>query len=1149
MWQMRTLNLAIVGVLVLGASAWAQKAKYTRQQDVKVEVKLSDRVKPIVAKTPDAKDQQPELSADQVLSIEGLVGDIRNEQEQILADLITNTPDSEVEEKSDYYFRLGELYAKQQRYWRLKGVEMTIQSDQTRNAQQKNKLKNDATVAAGKAKDYLLKAVKTYKGLTDNDAFRNYPKMDMALFYYGYTLQGGKYMKEARSVYDKLLKNYPNSKYVPEAHLAFADYFFENNQLDDAEARYRMVLKFPKSPAYWYAMYKMGWIDLNKQRFQDALETFFQVAQATRNDKKQEVLNRASKKDFVRAYAEVGKADKAYSAFQRVDAKYAFEMLEILADLYLSQGKSDKAIYVYQELMKQAPTNKNVCLWQYNVAHATLSMAGAGNADKVKEIENLVRLWGALKGKKTLPVSEAQECHDNAAAMSGELARAYHSESAKTKNPETLAYADKLYHVYLQWFPDAEDFAQTQYFYAELIWSRAENEKNPRLATEQWENAALAFTDVVKNGKVEPRLMKESAYAAVLGWKNALNVDPRVKQQADMENSKADKKAEPKPIPEREQKMLAAFDIYINYIKDPKDDELVGMKFLKANIYRRYNHYEEAIPIFMDILEHHKQHETAEYSANLLLDTYNSQQRYDDMLALVDKLDGDAKFLEGKDDLKATLAKLKGQSLRKRAENMEKVAKDSNDYGKYVACGQAYMDIYNRNPESPENDEVLYNAGVCFGEGKSIGAEISAYNVLEKYYPNSKLTAKAVALLGKAYGDIAYYDRASDKLEQYAKKYGGEKNAYDAMSDAVFFRKGIGDDAKAIEDTKYFIKTFGSKKPQEAANAMFSLTGIYEKQGDLDVVIKHLRDYIRQFGERGGADRVVVAYAKIGQILWHQSCPVKEVDGSCVRIIRERAISSKKTKKTKKGVVEQPLQCGPESKIKLTVVKRDERKQKEALQAFAAAAKEYERRQGKIGGEEAAARYYYGIAKIADADKEFEAYLQLKFPSGLNFDPAPEHKAIAAKSRKRFDEWMTQKQKIGGIARNKYDAVLAIKDPANSITAAARIGQIAQNFSDALFTAEIPNNVRTGEFADEKVEAFCDALTEKAEPLEALSLEAYGVCLAKSTELGWFSEWSKLCERELGQIKPEEYPTASELRGDPNQVAPVTEVEPPIKLD
>jgi tetratricopeptide (TPR) repeat protein len=1149
-------KLAVMGVLVSATSAWAQKPKYTRTQDIKVEVKLSERVKPIVPKDPkEQQQQQPELTADQVLSIEGLVGEIRGEQEQILAELIATTPDSEINEKPDYYFRLGELFAKQQRYWRLKGIEFTIGSDQNKNPQQKAKLKADADAAQSKAKEYLIKAVKTYKALTENDAFRNYPKMDMALFYYGYTLQGGKYMKDARNAYDKLLKNYPSSKYVPQAHLAFADYFFEIGQLDDAEARYRMVLKFPKAPSYWYAMYKLGWIDLNKQRFQDALETFFQVAQATRADKKNEILNRAAKKDFVRAYAEIGKADKAYPAFQRVDQRYAFDMLEILADTYLAQGKSDKAIYVYQDLMKRQPIHKNVCLWQYNIAHAMLSMVGAQNADKVKEIENLVRLWGALKGRKTLPQAEAQECHDNAAAMSGELARAYHSESAKTKNPETLAYAEKLYKVYLQVFPDAQDFADTEYFYAELLWSRAETEKNARLQTELWEDAATAFTDVVKHGKVDARRMKEAAYAAVLGWKNALNVDPRAKQVADMDNP-TDKDAQPKPIPEREQKMLAAFDIYINYIKDPKDDDLVAMKFVKANTYRRYNHYDEAIPIFLDILDHHKQHETAEFAANLLLDIYNNQQRYDDMLALVDKLDGDARFLEGKDDLRTTLARLKMQSLRKGAEKKESDAKAGNDLSKFVACGQAYMDIYNRNPEATENDQVLYNAGVCFEEGKSIGAAITAYNTLEKYYPNSKITARAVARLGKAYGDIAFYDRAAEKLEQYAgadkrkKGYAGEKDAYEAMSNAVFFRKGIGDDAKAIEDTRYFIGTFGPKKPQEAANAMFSMTAIYEKQGDGDALIKHLREYIQRFAATGGSDRLVIAYAKIGQVLWKQSCPVKEVDGSCVKIVRERAISTKKQKKVnRKGQVEQPLQCGPESKIKLTVVKRDEKKLKEALAAFSAAAREYERRGGRTGGDEGGARYYYGLAKVADADKDFEAYLDIKFPAGLNFDRAPERKAILAKSNKRLDEWFTSKKKLGETAKNKYNAVLGIKDAANSITAAARIGQIAQNFSDALFTAEIPKDVRTGEFADEKVEAYCDRLTELAEPLEATSLEAYGVCLSKSTELGWFSEWSTLCERELGQIKPEDFPTASELRGYPDQVAPVIEAEPPIKLD
>src|SRR4029078_10159500 len=130
--------------------------------------------------------------------------------------------------------------------------------------------------------------------------------------------------------------------------------------------------------------------------------------------------------------------------------------------------------------------------------------------------------------------------------------------------------------------------------------------------------------------------------------------------------------------------------------------------------------------------------------------------------------------------------------------------------------------------------------------------------------------------------------------EQYAgadkkkKGYAGEKDAYEAMSNAVFFRQGSGYESTAIEHTKYFIGTFDPKKPQEPANAMFSMTSIYEKQGDPDALIKHLREYIHRFAATGGADRLVIAYAKIGQVLWKQSCPVKEVGGSCVKIVRER---------------------------------------------------------------------------------------------------------------------------------------------------------------------------------------------------------------------------------------------------------------------
>jgi hypothetical protein len=250
------------------------------------------------------------------------------------------------------------------------------------------------------------------------------------------------------------------------------------------------------------------------------------------------------------------------------------------------------------------------------------------------------------------------------------------------------------------------------------------------------------------------------------------------------------------------------------------------------------------------------------------------------------------------------------------------------------------------------------------------------------------------------------------------------------------------------------------------------------------------------------------------------------------------------------------MQCGPESKIKLVVVKRDDRKLHEAMAAFQAAEKEFEKKGGKTGGDEGGARYYYGMAKFAEADVEFEKFLDIKFPTNLNFgDGAPEHKAIAEKAKKRFDDWLNGKKKAAETSNAKYAKILEIKDAANSIAAAARIGQISQDFSDQLFTAEIPAEVRKSQMiegydlAQDKVDAYCDALTTAAEPLAARSLEAFGVCLSKSTELGWFSDWSKLCEHELGQIKPEEFPTASELRGDSDGVAPIIAVEPPTKVD
>ncbi|MBL4636393.1 MAG: hypothetical protein JKY56_21205, partial [Kofleriaceae bacterium] len=95
--------------------------------------------------------------------------------------------------------------------------------------------------------------------------------------------------------------------------------------------------------------------------------------------------------------------------------------------------------------------------------------------------------------------------------------------------------------------------------------------------------------------------------------------------------------------------------------------------------------------------------------------------------------------------------------------------------------------------------------------------------------------------------------------------------------------------------------------------------------------------------------------------------------------------------------------------------------------------------------------------------------------------------------------------------------------------------------SGEFFTAPIPREVRTGAFAEEKIEAYCDTLTTEAGPLEDASIVAYDFCLRLSAKESWFNSWSRLCEKELGQIRPEKYPTATEVHALPNTGAPITD--------
>lgn len=1149
---------------------------------------------PLTKPQPRGRDEKrrPALSAEDVFGGVGeKVKSITEEQIRVMQRLIDNTNDTD-SEKPDLLFRLAELYNEQQHYYnfRARELDQKIYDAKTRGDQaQVNQLASQQLDYQNKEKQWLLAAVKQYLEVADHpDRYSSYRRMDEVLFYLAYLLTQVKKEDAARKYFKRLIKDYPTSRFIADAYLSFGEYFFENKDIENALKFYDKVLQYPQSRVFGYAKYKEGWCYFNLGDFKQALTTFVSVidmaqrGQGAGSRSSRIALEREAKKDSVRSYAQIGSPDKAWPFFQRIGGDYAFTMLEQLAELYNAQGKFHDSIKVYRQLMSLQPGSPKLCLWQAEVVKNTLSATGSRAAgETVKELQRLAAVYERVRSTP-LKADVLAECRDATANTIRELATVWHKEAQKTNNTDTYALAQYLYKEYLTRFQKEKDVYIMTFYYAELLFKLGSLGENQKYC-----EAAPIYTRVVEqNPSPQAKYLKESAYAAVISWKNCLAIEDtredaqksQVEKRQEGKQERKDKFA-PKPIPDRWKKMLLAFDTYIRYV--PDSAELAKIKYRKARVYYEYDHIDEAIPLFRDVVDdvikrHREDPEgLSVFSANLLLDCYaikrdfaSLRESVDEFLATPTLIDKDAAF-------KQQLAALKVSSIRLEIQETERE-------GKYKEAGTLYNELANDHPDDPRLDEVLFNEAVSFEKARLIGLAINARQQLIKARPDSPLAKKAFYLVGRNYQDIAAYEAAAENYEAFAAKWPGEKEAPAALMSASFFRRGLGQNEKSIEDTSLFLKNYGPRREftDRAAGVAFDEGQIFEQQKDWARLGRHFQDYLKQWGARGGVDRQLVAHVKLGEIAWRNSCTVPGggVNGACLEVTRTRAGGAARVaEKSKARKVRHakrpglPGQCGPETKSKITVYDRKPQLVREAMAHFAEALKLWRGGAGtkNVPGKDETERnarvqamgYFAAEAKMIEGDLEYEKFLRMKIPEKLDFSPAPpgasprRQKEVERRledSKRKFRAWLDSKTRQLEVAQRMYQSVILFKQAHWAIGASARIGQLFQDFSGQLYTAPVPKSgppppgMVAAEFEQLFHDAYCDAMTDQAEPLEAKAIEGLGTCLAKSTELSWFNEWSKLCEEELNQIKPNEYPLASEIRAEPGYLAAAADQAPVV---
>ena len=118
--------------------------------------------------------------------------------------------------------------------------------------------------------------------------------------------------QEAIQNYNTLIKQYPASRFVPDAYVQMGEHFFQSNDLTRARAAFEKAASFRLPKLYPFALYKLAWCDYNAGEYQGSIEKFKEViAYAEGGSKDRIQLKAEALKDIVLAYAQIDAIDSA----------------------------------------------------------------------------------------------------------------------------------------------------------------------------------------------------------------------------------------------------------------------------------------------------------------------------------------------------------------------------------------------------------------------------------------------------------------------------------------------------------------------------------------------------------------------------------------------------------------------------------------------------------------------------------------------------------------------------------------------------------------------------------------------------------------------------------------------------------------------
>jgi tetratricopeptide (TPR) repeat protein len=705
----------------------------------------------------------------------------------------------------ELYLRLAELYIEKSRivYFMRKSQLKEGEDPKALDQYEANMLKQQA--------------IEIYQRILSQHA--DFDQCDKARFFMAHEYRELGQIDEMIKQYETLIANYPNSTYVPEAHLLLGDYYFSQKQdVSRSKASYEAVLKYPRSPAVAAARYKLAWCQINLADYAGAIKLFEESVESPQAKQELNIdtyrrvdVRLESLVDMAYCYPEVYKQatpEEALAYFKKHSWSRPVytTVLEKLGYRYYVKKNWTQCAAIYRELATIRQDPDKLAEYAKLIVESVQAMGTYEHAEK--DVQIIIRAAEKQKYSAHVTDEEKAKLLKEHELYARQIITHLHSKARNSNSKGDFKVAAEAYGLYLDFFkqsPAKEEMAANA---AEALFSSGDYLK----AGKQYEKS-------LPSAAANRQQRVDALYGAIISYYQALkNKDNLNFYQAAFA---------------REGLRAAGKSFATEFPSSPNTPEV---RFNVAWAAYDAGQYDEAIRDFSDFVTAYPNHQATGAAVHLVMDAYHQTDNYEGMIkygngVLANSGIGDPK-------LKQEVAQIVQGAESKVVSSMTMAAVDD-----YESARKDLMQVANQSGTNGLGEQALNALVLSSKDKKDLPTLYDAGTKLVQQYPQSQNAKTTLGFLIDTSVKIGQYRLLADYLELYVERYPGDAHATLFVTQAAQIREGLGQYGDANRDYRRLLRQPGISVPQ-LENALFSCADNAQQMGNTEAALQVLEENV-----------------------------------------------------------------------------------------------------------------------------------------------------------------------------------------------------------------------------------------------------------------------------------------------------------------